>query len=130
MQKLAAATVLVANGCVPIDGGAVEVRWTIQTLSAAPRLDLDEGDRMTCDEAAIETVTLRIDSGDAAGSSVRFACDDHLGSSDFDVAPGQHLFTLEAGGPRGEEAVFPDPIAAEVREGEVTDLQVVLIRMP
>jgi len=128
MRGLWAATAITTTGCVPIDGGAVELRWTIHNLVADERHE--EGERIDCDEAGISTLSLLVDPGSRDGPAYPFDCDDGRGSSDFDIAPGRHLFSIAPAGPRADQATVPDPISAQVREGEVTDLQVLLIRVP
>lgn len=130
MRGLLAATAISATGCVPIDGGAVEVRWTIHKQEADPQQQIEEGDRIGCDTADITTVSLLVDPGSAEGPTFEFDCDDGRGSSEFDISPGRHLFDIAPGGPGADVATVPGPISAVVREGEVTDLQVLLIRVP
>ncbi|MEK6606637.1 MAG: hypothetical protein AABZ30_03150 [Myxococcota bacterium] len=128
---LLAALTGMTTACVSIDGGAIEVGWEIRGPEGS----------VPCDEAGIARVRLRIDrtGDDGANSSDRldgFRCGDGLRGSvttDFDVAPGRYLLSIEAldaggdtiGPDRG--VCVPPPIEREVKDGEVTDLDVMLI---
>lgn len=124
MRALIAASVFTSAGCVPIDGGAVEFGWLIRDES---------GQGLSCEDARIAEV--RLNDRDPGGeiNAFDFDCDDKHGSTDFVLAEGRHLFTIEAltapGRPAASVAV-PNPISAQVRTGEVTDLQILVMRLP
>jgi hypothetical protein len=129
MRGLVLAAAIATGGCVPIDGGAVELRWTIRDESGCSR-DNNDSCVNDCGQARITRVTLvaELDSGEVR--RLDFACDAGYGSSDFALPAGRHLFYIEPGGPGATDAVVPDPISAQVHQGEVTDLQVLVIRIP
>ena len=129
-----------AAGCVEIDGGAVELAWTLRDF---------EDDSIDCDEARIDKIRIcwapLTDGGTTTDPSCRavvtdagverlyraFECDQYRGVTRFEVPPGPTaLFVapLCAGGqePTGPFQV-PPPIVRTVVEGEVVTLNQILI---
>jgi hypothetical protein len=126
--------------CLEIDGGAVEVAWVLRSYDEKA---------LRCREAEppiarIRLVVTPFGSPDedlcAAGTLVQcaFECEGGVGTSAFDIPPGDYLFSLQAetedGSPLGPgEVVVPAPLLRSIVRGEITDLgvwQVVAQRNP
>jgi hypothetical protein len=112
--------VIALCGCVPIDGGAVELRWTVRR----------DGRGLSCSRAGIDTVTLLAERDGGESSAFVFDCEAGHGTTNFELAEGRYLFRIEPAGPGAADVAVPNPITAGVREGEVTDLQVLVLRVP
>jgi hypothetical protein len=129
-----------ATGCVQIDGGAVEVRWDIQyggqdcTSGTLCR----RGNRITCETAQVEAVKLKLTPNDALvdpcedTEKCRFVCDRKVGTTTFFIPEGEYAMSLvvldENGTEIGtEQATVSAPLVRQVREGELTNLNVNLI---
>ena len=121
MRGLCAATIIWVAGCVSIDGGAVELRWAIRD---------NAGVSLRCGEAGIETVTLVAEDEDGQLSAFPFDCEEEHGTTNFELHQGRYLFRVDPAGPGAVGVAVPNPIVAGVRDGEVTDLQVLVLRTP
>lgn len=108
-------------GCVDVNGGAVELSWTIQDT---------RGDRRACDDGPLGAVRLRgIGPGGVTWVSADVECDAHRLASRFEIEPGRWAFSLEASCVGGQVASVqvPDPIARDIVTGQVAQLNALLI---
>ena len=123
------------SGCVAVNGGAIELAWTVRTTAA---------DTADCDTQKIATVGLYVapcdDGGlegcagpDAPASPFQaFSCGRGRGSTDFSIAPGRKKIWIAAFCADGSAAsvTVPEPILRDVAKGEVTELNALLISVP
>jgi hypothetical protein len=132
----AAAVGSTGTGCVAIDGGAVEVSWSIRSF---------EGDAVgTCLEARIDKIRLcwnpltdpapdgAPDEPCPPDQRRSFPCDDSSGVTGFDLDPGLTAFWIEPVCTDGEPAdpgtyQVPPPIVRTVREGRIISLNSLLL---
>jgi hypothetical protein len=126
----AAEALAATSGCVRIDGGAFEIGWVVRN---------DSGRSVCCDDADIATVRVRLEPTAEEGADVPthtedFACDDREGSTNFEIAQARYLFSIEPLTQSGEilgtdiGIEVPPVREREIRTGEITDLEVWLIR--
>jgi hypothetical protein len=117
-----------AVGCVEIDGGAVELSWSLRTFEGEP---VD-----ACGDARIDEIRINwrpMEQPSAAPMAFRdFPCEDSTGVTGFGIAPGQQLFWAEpicADGALADEGTFesPAPILRRVDAGAVVTLNSLLI---
>lgn len=99
----------------------MELSWTIQNL---------DGDARQCEDGPLETVRLHAQRSDAEGVYVEeWACDRYHGVTRFEIPEGRWNMDLRVrcvgGGPA--DVLVPDPIVREIREGEVVQLNALLI---
>jgi len=118
-----------SNACVDVEGGAVELSWSLRT---------PDGDPNNCLDARIGKVRLCwAPAGDIAvrvcEGSRTFACTEEHGFSRFEIDPGETAFWIE---PLCEStSVVPDPSTYEVpppllrmvSAGQVVTLNALLI---
>jgi hypothetical protein len=119
-------------GCVEVDGGAVELSWSLRSF---------DGEPVDCGDADVRAVRLcwRAAPGgetlpaicDGAGA-IDFDCGDQHGSSRFELASGRTGFLVEPLCADGEPAAsgtyqVPAPIVRDVTEGEVVALSSIAI---
>lgn len=125
--------------CVSVDGGSVEANWTLRTNDGRSIASCG------CTEPFITRVRLRV--VHAPGTTLagldacadradcEFACGRGVGTTPFDVVPGQYVITLVAVGPgpggdgvlREAGAVPIAPILRNVVKGQVTGVGVFAI---
>jgi hypothetical protein len=115
------------TGCVEIDGGAVEVPWTI--FAADGRGAIND---CSCAEPAITYVRLRLTAPDgsdpcATGDSCRFECHRKTGATPFKIPPGTYLMSVEPEGADGAPlspglVSVPAPMSRQVVRGAPTEL--------
>lgn len=125
---------LFSSSCVEVDGGAVELSWTLRTFSGEP---ID-----TCPAARIDEVRICwesvADGGPGGARTCRrgdyraFACDDSRGVTGFEIPAGRALVWIEPicadGNPPDPDTYeVPAPIARTVETGEVVTLGALLI---
>jgi hypothetical protein len=132
MQRWALALgIMTMTACVNVEGGAVELAWTIH--------DSQTGQPVSCSQSGIGQVVLHIDSPSVMEHSARkFACDQNRGSSFFDITPSPTTsFAIDVrcddttqATPNAMLYLVPQPIVREVTSGEMTDLDVLLITVP
>jgi hypothetical protein len=127
-------TVLGSTGpaCVAIDGGAVEVSWSIRSF---------DGEATTCSGAEIRDVRVCWDPlGDGAPTGEtcradhrrRFPCTDESGVTGFELQPGVTAFWIEPVCMDGDPAdpgtyQVPPPIVRTVEEGKIVSLDSLLL---
>lgn len=132
-------TIALSSGCVQIDGGAVEVRWDLQyggrdcTSGTLCR----RGNRISCLTAQVGAVQLRLSPSDGQSDPCdsercRFGCDRKVGTTTFFVPEGEYAMSLivldqDMAEIPIDEVSVPAPLVRQVREGELTNLNVNLI---
>jgi hypothetical protein len=141
------------TGCVDINGGAVEVAWTV----IDPNGDGGRPARLSCEDQRIARVYLvgmrcdergpsgeccaSLDSGVCTTEEVpdfgKWDCDRLRGTTGFDIPTGTWALGLRAecqpdeNGVRREADVrVPDPIVRDIVEGEVAQLDALMIAVP
>jgi hypothetical protein len=134
---MATLTGLVLAGCVTVNGGAVELSWTVRTSDGKQAACQNDdgsdpiGDIWLCAKAC--TV---ISNGACVGDTTcpvgKWACDRTHGSTAFEVTAGRKQLWIQVFCPNGMPAnvIVPEPIIHDVADGEVTQLNAVLITKP
>lgn len=131
----AAMAAVLGAGCVEIDGGAVELSWSLRTFGGAAV--------ESCGEAAIQDIRLcwePLEDGATttegavcrAGQRRRFSCSDSSGVTGFVLDPGRTAFWIEPVCDDGEAAdpgtyAVPPPIVRTVQEGKIISLTSLLL---
>ncbi|HKA88720.1 MAG TPA: hypothetical protein VKE22_13720 [Haliangiales bacterium] len=114
--------------CVDVNGGAVELSWSLRT---------DTGIERTCPQTAIVQVALCMrdcDTQPCAGALAcpnTFPCERQRGTTQFDIPPGRKEITIRpdcASGPA--LVVVPPPLVRDIVKGDVTELNALLITVP
>jgi hypothetical protein len=126
-------------GCVPVDGGAVELSWTVRSLGdpygcvreVAGRVVDRIGDISLCARAC----TVIVDGqcvGDAVCPVRSWPCERLMGATRFEIVAGRKELWIEVGCPDGTPAnvVVPEPVVRDIADGEVTQLNALLITVP
>ena len=130
---------LSAGGCVEIDGGAVEVPWTV--FAADGRGAIND---CSCTEPAITSIRLKLTPADpaapptdpcATAASCRFACDRKTGATSFMIPPGAYLMSIEPEGADGAPldagvVMVPAPMVRQVARGAPTELDALEVVAP
>lgn len=122
-------------GCIEIDGGAVELSWSLRSFDGASV--------QACPDARIQSVrlcweTLPDGSTSAGGDACRatqrqkFPCGEYSGVTGFDLPPGSTAFWIEPVCTDGEAAdaetyQVPPPIVRTVEEGKIVSLNSLLL---
>lgn len=128
------------GSCVQVDGGAIELSWTLRTFDGDV---IDSNREQACRRARIEDIRVcwraagaPVDAADARlcgrSSSRRFFCGADRGVTQFEVPPGATSIWIEpicASGQPPQEGTFqvPAPIVREIRDGEVAALRALLV---
>lgn len=119
-----------AAACIEIDGGAVELSWSLRSF---------EGDQVeSCPEARIDEVRVcwqSISEGTSTGvceGSQSFPCGEENGVSGFEIDPGSTAFWIEPiciDGSPAEPGSYqvPPPIVRTVEDGNIVTLNSLLI---
>lgn len=143
LAKGAAAVLALGGGaCVDVDGGAIELSWTLRTFDG----DVIDSDREeACERARIDAIRIcwrpddaQVDAGQGALSacdearSRAFDCAADRGVTRFQVEPGRNAIWIEPvceGGEVPGEGTYdvPAPIVREVADGEVVALRTLLV---
>jgi hypothetical protein len=128
-----AALVHVASSaaCVEVNGGAVELSWSLRSFGGT-RIE-------ECDDVRIESIRLAWKAAPDGGSGTSlepddwetFPCEDSRGITEFSIPAGRQMFwilPLCPGGtsPTGDYEV-PPPIVRTVTEGTVITLDALLV---
>ncbi len=120
-------------GCVAVNGGAVELEWTVRTEGAQPT---------DCRTEAIGTVSLCVQdcdqlTGGVCGGALRcpfasFPCDRLHGATDFSIPAGRKALYITASCTDGRAADVrvPEPVLRDISDGNVTLLNALLIAVP
>jgi hypothetical protein len=131
------------GGCVAVNGGAVELSWIIRE---------SDGSQADCsdDTVNVATVALCVRSCDAIGPggectsssgtddvvcpTAAFECQDHRGNTPFEIPPGRKELWIRVScagtGGATPNVTLPGSLIRDVVEGEVTELDALLITVP
>lgn len=111
-----------AAACVDVNGGAVELSWSIRSA---------DGQALTCDSSEIARVRLTAASVDETGERVfdDWPCDPPHGTTLFNIREGRYSLTIEplCADRSIADATVPPPIVRDIVEGEVAQLNALLI---
>lgn len=133
---------VMGTGCVQIDGGAVELSWSIRNFdgeSANCDLKTSDGSTDFADIADIRICWEPVpEDGELSGAcdpvlSTRFDCPSAHGVTGFEIAPGDTALWLEpvcevtGVTPTVGKYEVPAPIVRDVTSGEVITLNALLI---
>jgi len=128
---------LAGSGCVAIDGGSVEVEWTV--FSADGRGVITD---CACADPPIAYVQLKLGGPPdnpgqpdpcAGNAACRFSCGRNDGITPFFIPPGPYLMSIEpltADGTAIAGAMVPDPLVGQVTKGLSHDLGAFAIQAP
>jgi len=126
-----------AAGCVSIDGGSVEVEWTV--FAADGRGVITD---CACAEPPIAYVQLKLGGPPdnptqadpcAGNTACRFSCGRHDGITPFFIPAGPYLMSIEplsADGLAIAGDMVPDPLVGQVTKGLSHDLGAFAIQAP
>jgi hypothetical protein len=107
---------------VEVNGGAVELSWTIQNV---------RGEGRRCQDGALGAVQLHaaLVEGGLEYASEAWDCDRYHGVTKFEIPEGRWRMDLAVlcGDGAAAQVGVPDPIVRDVREGEVVQLNALLI---
>lgn len=118
--------------CVDVEGGAVELAWTLRTFDGSTRVSCAEAriaEVRVCWQPLDESVTAP---ACVAGQYRAFPCEAERGVSRFEIPPGSTQFWVEPvcedGAPAAERTFqVPRPIGRQVQDGKVAALDALLI---
>ncbi len=135
MNRRWALPVLLAIGCVDVNGGAVELSWAV-VKSEGGELTSCQTEDWTLSKVKLRARLLHCDAGENQCHSCLlpdpWACDVVHGSTLFEFQPGDWELSIAvaqdpATGQTASPIRVPDPIVRHVVNGEVTELQGLLI---
>jgi hypothetical protein len=111
-----------AGGCVDVNGGAVEVAWTIKDSTARV---------VDCESAGVTAMQL-CGTPLAGGAPVcnQWACDEHYGATAFEIPEGTYAFLLTPICRLADSHVVgqvPPPLVRQIRSGDVASLDALLV---
>lgn len=127
--------------CVPVDGGAVELAWSVrdssgrsaacERTSTAPAFNDALGEVSLCARAC----TVMVDGacvGDETCPIETWDCDRGRGTTRFEVTAGRKELWIRVTCRDGSAAnvVLPEAIVRDIADGEVTQLNAILITVP
>jgi hypothetical protein len=129
------------SSCVDVDGGAIELSWTLRTFDgeviASNRDEACRRARLESVRVCWQPLSAGVDAGEgrrcAAARSREFACGEDRGVTRFEVEPGPTAIWLEPlcvadlEPPEPGTYEVPAPIVRDIREGEVAALRALLI---
>ena len=129
-------------GCAPERGGAVVFRWRlVDALTGTIRpscsvcVTVEPGKE--CDGLDVRVEEVRLHVVDQAGDEVpcsdrscRPPCSALEWTTQFEVRPGEHRFSLEALVCRRPVGLTPPPVVREIQRGSITNLNAVEILLP
>jgi hypothetical protein len=118
---------------VAINGGAVELAWTVRTEDARPTDCVKQG-IMTV-SLCVRDCTQMLDgvcTGETQCPFVSFPCARLHGATPFSITPGQKELWITATCANGAVAGgrVPESVLRDVTEGDVTQLNALLISVP
>ncbi len=132
---LAAVAAALGTGCVEIDGGAVELSWSLRTFGGSAVESCTEAaiqDIRLCWEPLADGATTTEGAVCRAGQRRRFSCSESSGVTGFDLDPGATAFWIEPVCDDGDAAdpgtyEVPPPIVRTVQEGKIISLTSLLL---
>ncbi len=123
-------------GCVEVNGGAVELAWTVrpadgrEDVECARDTDIIE-EVWLCARACTVIVDGQC-TGETTCPVQSFPCEGFRGTTKFEITSGRKELWIEvkcAGGTPAD-VIVPEPILRDIADGEVTQLNAVLITVP
>lgn len=127
-----------ASSCVPVDGGAVELAWEVRSRGPYGCVHEENGtvvDRIADVSLCVRSCTVVVDGacvGDTTCPLETWSCGGLRGNTGFQVVAGRKELWIEVKCPDGQPAnvVVPEPIVRDIADGEVTQLNALLIVVP
>lgn len=125
-----AALTAAAGACIEIDGGAVELSWSLRSFDGE-RVDSCASARVDEVRVCWESVEDDASTGICEGSEF-FPCGEENGVSGFEIPPGRAAFWIEpicVDGSPAEVGSYqvPPPIVRTVEDGKIVTLNSLLI---
>jgi hypothetical protein len=130
--------VSLASSCVPVDGGAVELAWEVRSRGPYGCVREENGsvvDRISDVSLCVRACAVVAD-GECVGDTecpVRsWPCEGLRGTTTFEIVAGRKELWIEVKCPDGSPAnvIVPEPIVRDIADGEVTQLNALLIVVP
>jgi hypothetical protein len=127
--------------CVPVDGGAVELAWSVRDSSgrSASCARSSTSPAFTDDLATVSLCARActvIADGECVGEETcpiaSWDCERGRGTTRFEVTAGRKELWIEVACADGTPAdvLLPEPVVREIADGEVTQLNAILITVP
>jgi hypothetical protein len=124
--------------CVPVDGGAVELAWDVRSRGPYGCVREEDGtvvDRIGDVALCVRACAVVMDGvcvGDTMCPVRSWPCEGLRGTTGFEIAAGRKELWIEVLCPDGSLAnvVVPEPIVRDIADGEVTQLNALLIVVP
>lgn len=120
-------------GCIQVDGGAVELSWTVRRADRQEDVECARGTDIMKDVWLCARACTVIKDGACVGEETcpvrAFPCDRFHGSTKFEITAGRKELWIEvkcAGGATAN-VVVPEPILRDIADAEVTELNALLI---
>jgi len=128
---LCAVIAIASSGCIEVDGGAVELSWSLRSFDGEP---VDSCGKALMDEVRIcwEPVSGEGTLTGECDASQTFPCSEENGVSGFEIDPGSTAFWVQPicrDGAPAEVDTFqvPPPIVRSVEDGKIVTLNSLLI---
>ena len=129
MNRLVLASLAALAGCVPVDGGAVELSWKLRPASSV-LVDKFVDCAGTAETNPVTRMRLDWDVDGIAGSA-SWRCDDNHGVTGFDLPAGKALLSVSPECAEGPASLAtytaPAPIERRVISGDTVSLGAVEI---
>lgn len=124
--------------CVPVDGGAVELSWSVRSSLGTSAACVRTGtviDTIGTVSLCARSCTVILDGacvGDVTCPIDTWPCERGKGTTRFEVTAGRKELWIQVGCLDGQAAdvLVPEPIVRDIADGEVTQLNAVLITVP
>lgn len=125
--------------CVPVDGGAVELAWSVRDSSgrsaSCTRTTTSFSDALGSVALCARACTVIADGncvGEVTCPVQTWSCERGRGTTRFEVTAGRKELWIEVTCRDGTPAnvVLPEPVVREIADGEVTQLNAILITVP
>ena len=122
--------------CVEVNGGAVELSWSVRTFDGERVEDSCDDDKHDVHLEGIRLAWKAVSSGGGETGMepdgwAEFPCADRRGITDFTVPGGEHLLWIvpvcSDDAPSTGNYQVPPPIVRTIREGTVTTLDALLV---
>ena len=132
---LAAVAAVLGPGCVEIEGGAVELSWSLRTFGGSAVESCSDAaiqDIRLCWEPLVDGATTTEGAVCRAGQRRRFSCSESSGVTGFVLQPGATAFWIEPvceDGAAADSGTYevPPPIVRTVQEGKIISLSSLLL---